>query len=56
MVSLGFPVALVPVLHLEGHHRHRLDRHLVHHLHHQVQPGLVQLLLQVPVLGIAQFV
>ena len=64
MGSLGFPVALVPVLHLEGHHRHRLDRHLVLHLHHRVllhhhhrfQPGLVQLLLQVPVLGLAQLV
>ena len=64
MGSLGFPVALVPVLHPEDHHRHRLDRHLVLHLHHwvllhhyhHVQPGLVQLLLQVPGLGLAQLV
>ena len=54
MVSLGFPVALVPVLHPEDHHHHQLERHLVLHLHHrglvhhhhQVKPGLVSLPLQ----------
>ena len=64
MGSLGFKVALVQVLHLEGHHRHRLNHHLVHHFHHRVlhhhhhrvQTGLVQMLLLVPVLGLSQLV
>ena len=64
MGFLGFPVALVPVLHREEHYRDCLDLHLVLHLHHRVllhhhhhfQPGMVQLLLQMPVLGLAQLV
>ena len=64
MGSRGFLVALVLVLHKEDHHRHRLDRNLVLHIHHQVlvlhlhyvQPGLVQMPLQMLVLGLSHLV